>query len=211
MNLNLLAQMDDYFHEKGSSFLRIVIMLLFSLIAYLIYDNTYEDAEHQHEALLSQINEIQLKNEEHRRCIAENSDERYADLEKQKLSYDEERQQAIAVSDEFKERIAKIPYLTYEQKYWADFLNLLSKSAASYNLRMELINTDIQPGSAEALSSIMKVEATIKGNYPNLVKYLNTLEAQDFLVEISKIDIRTDEESKNLNSNITFIVWGLGS
>lgn len=112
--------------------------------------------------------------------------ESLAQLQKEIETFNETK----SLYGDLKENIDRVDKLFYDSDNPRDFLNFLTKQPESYNIRNEILKmlpvTDNQSDPWPSIS--FQILST--GSFPNLMKFMENLEAGPYLIEISNISIK---------------------
>lgn len=104
-----------------------------------------------------------------------------------------------------KSKIESISFLIYNERIWGDFLDSIDTKAKRYNIKiLELANAYNYTG--ESFGHVLDISIDTKGGYKNLLKFINSLEQSNLVVDVHDLNISAKDY---LQGNINISVWGI--
>jgi len=104
-----------------------------------------------------------------------------------------------------KNKIETISSLIYDERAWGEYLHSISKNAKTYNIKIhKFINTYAL--NNQSFGHILNIEVTSYGNFNNTMKFLNSLEKSDLVVDIHALNVKAQN---NLDTDLKISVWGI--
>ena len=104
-----------------------------------------------------------------------------------------------------KTKIETISSLIYDERTWGKYLDSISKNAQRYHVKI-LNFSNKYTQSANSFGHILDISLSSKGNFANTVKFINSLEQSDLVVDLHTFNIEAD---KTLKSDLNISVWGI--
>lgn len=104
-----------------------------------------------------------------------------------------------------KSKIDTISSLIYDERAWGEYINSISKNAKKYNIK--LVNlTNKYVDNNESFGHMLDITVDVKGNYQNTLKFINSLETSELVVDIHDFSIKAEDA---LNTKLNISVWGI--
>jgi len=209
MNLKLmlednLQKIDDFFKEKSKKdtyYVYIMVVGLVGLLSYPFYDLSVEEftsSQNKVKNVSSKLNmdKMYLKVNPETKIVKLNQDIKRLNAE---LLISKENNEYI------KSKIDTISALVYDERAWGEYINSISINARRYNIK--IINfTNEYSKKDQAFGHILDISLDIKGSYSNTLKFINSLEKSDLVVDIHNLNIKAEN---SLNTKLNISVWGI--
>lgn len=200
-----LHQIDSSFVEKTQKDIYMIYIMIFSAIfaiSYLFFwDMSYEQFEHNNEKIAQK--KEQLLNDE--QYLMLNPESKIQKLQKDIKSLETNMLSMKDKNQYIKSQIETISSLIYDERTWGEYLHSISKNAKIHNISVKnLTNTyTLNNGS---FGHILNISLKSSGGFNNTMKFLNSLEQSDLVVDIHSLSI----EAKNkLDMSLKISVWGI--
>ncbi|QOP45420.1 hypothetical protein [Sulfurimonas paralvinellae] len=104
-----------------------------------------------------------------------------------------------------KSRIETISSLIYDERAWGEYLDSITTNAQKYHVKINnLTNKYSKVGSS--FGHILDITVDAEGNFKNTIKFINSLEQSDLVVDIHDFDIKAEDD---LTSKFKISVWGI--
>jgi hypothetical protein len=206
-NNHILDQVDDFLNQKEDNEKKIIHMLLAGIIGFIIYqyiftqtDILYEDINRKTTSLKKKISQVEgyiggktgrdlsnIKN----------------DIKKRQEDYDSIVYNINYIDNTFSE----LSYLLFGNNTSVLFLDNISYLADKYNIKISEISNQFFNPVSKKISKILTVDLTTESSYHNMMKFLNSIEESQLVVDIS--DINITRPTANLHSKFKISVWGM--
>lgn len=125
---------------------------------------------------------------------------------------DQEIEQAQAVMLQYKDKnlyiktkIEAISSLIYDESTWGEYVDSISQNAQKYNIKLLNFSNYFVDNNA-SFGHVLDINIHSVGNYKNTLKFINSLEQSDLVVDIHDLEIRAQD---TLNSDLNISVWGI--
>ena len=208
MKINIedyLHKLDTYFKEKSQKDTYITYVMAAALIfafSYLLFwDSSFNNFESARKNVVSLNNKI-------------SSDDSFLKRNPQ-IKVDKLSQEIEAINKEIivhkdrnayiKHKIEEISSLIYDERTWGEYLYSISKNAKRNNIKI-LEFTNKYADTNSSFGHILDISLKSNGNYINTIKFINSLEQSDLVVDIHDLLI---ESNSTLNSELNISVWGI--
>ncbi len=104
-----------------------------------------------------------------------------------------------------KSKIETISSLIYDEVAWGEYLHSISINAKKYNIKI-LDFTNRYATKSESFGHILDISLKTTGKYKNTLRFINSLEQSDLVVDIHTIGIKAQNR---LNADLNISVWGI--
>jgi len=104
-----------------------------------------------------------------------------------------------------KNKIQDISSLLYNEKRWGSYMNSISQSAKKHDVKI-LTFTNEMALTNKSFGHMLDITLHITGNYKNTIKFINSLEQSELVVDIHGLKI---EANHLLNTDLNISVWGI--
>jgi len=199
-----LQRVDAFFKEKSQKDTYMVYIMIFAVIAALAYPfydlslNEFNDAK-------KKVTDIKSKIAADEQYLRMNPLTKIDKLNMQIKAIEAELGNTKDNNQYIKEKIETISSLIYDEVSWGEYLNSISINAKRYNIK--IINfTNEYADNNESFGHILDITLQVKGNYSNTIKFINSLEKSDLVVDVHNINIKAQDA---LNTDLDISVWGI--
>lgn len=178
-----------------------VVVVIFAFAYLLFWDSSFESFEKSRQNVLRLS--TQIENDERYLLINPETVITNLDLAIEKLNAE-----IIDKKDTngyIKTKIEAISSLIYDERTWGEYLDSISYNAQKYGINI----TDFTNKYASTDSSfghVLDITLSSNGNYSNTLKFINSLEQSDLVVDIHSLKIAAD---KKLLCDLNISVWGI--
>jgi len=104
-----------------------------------------------------------------------------------------------------KHKIETIVELVYDERAWGEYLHSISTNAAKYHIVLNDFTNKLVD-KKKSFGHILNVNIDANGNYIDALKFINSLETSNLVVDLHDINIIAKE---NLNFDLNLSVWGI--
>jgi len=208
MKINIedyLHQIDTYFKAKNQKdtymVYGLVVLLIFAFAYLLFWDSSFEEFENTRANVIS----LEKKIHSDKVYLQRNPEAKVAQLEQEIKKIN---QQMLAHKDNnayIKSKIETISSLIYDERSWGEYLDSISTNAQKYNVKI-LKLTNQYAHKNNSFGHILDITVSSQGNYKNTLKFINSLEQSELVVDIHDLNIQAEQ---TLNSDLSISVWGI--
>ncbi len=208
MKINIedyLHRIDSAFKEKSKKDTYMIYgMILFVVFAFsylLFWDNSFEEFESTREKVV--LLEKQIKDD--KLFLEKNPESKITNLEKEIISLNQEMLRHKDNNSYIKSKIETISALIYDERAWGEYLHSISKNAQKYNIKINRL-TNKYSDNNNSFGHILDITVQSTGNYKNTLKFINSLEKSDLVVDLHHLDMNA---SNKLKTDLNISVWGI--
>ena len=203
---------EDYLHaidiklkDKTKKDIYMIYVMIFAALFAFSYLLFWDTSLQMFEQKLQQIKTVKQKIAADERYLKFNPpsviaalDKRIKDTQAQLIEYRDYNQY-------IKNKIETISFLLYDERVWGDYLNSVDTKARRYGVKiLELSNKYNDTG--ESFGHVLDISIDTKGRYKNVLKFINSLEQSDLVVDVHDLNISAKDY---LQGKINISVWGI--
>jgi len=208
-----LEELDAYFAPKKESEKWLIILGIAGFITYLAYDYLlpYTEQLHKKSEVTKKAVEKSIKdNTIYLNSITVNGDrdfyvKKYTKDIVNKKKRIEHMNQKIAFIDA---NLNKLSDMLFNQKNWSIFLNSITDKAEVQNVDLKYIRNKYVDNKG-SFGHVLEVGVGCRGDYKNIVKFMNELEQNVLVTDIYGTQLSMDEDSSKIVADINISVWGI--
>ncbi len=203
---------EDYLHKIDSSFkdktqrdIYMIYIMIFAAIFAFSYLLFWETSENDFIKKNDQISDIRTKINNDQIFLKINPsvkiDMLEQDIKKAELDL-------VVIKDNngyIKNKLEDISSLIYDERAWGEYLDSISKNAQIYNVKI-LEFTNEYGQTNKSFGHVLDIKLKTTANYKNTLKFINSLEQSELVVDIHDLHIYKDED---MYSDINISVWGI--
>jgi Tfp pilus assembly protein PilO len=208
MKINIedyLHQLDSYFKEKSKKDIYVTYAMVVSVIiafSYLLFWDSsfseFEKTQKQVASLSKNINSYEL-------YLQRNPEIKITRLIQETKSINKQVEKNKEVNAYIKTKIETIAFLIYDERAWGEYLHSISINAKKNNIKI-LDLTNKYATNKESFGHILNITIESTGSYKNTLKFINSLEQSDLVVDIHDLSL---EANATLTSSLDISVWGI--
>lgn len=209
-----LEELDVYFAPKKESEKWLMILGVAGIIGYLAYsyllpytEGLYKKSERSKKSIQKSI----VDNTTYLNSITVRGDREYY-VKKFDNDIVTKKESIVNLNDKIKfinTNLEKLSDMLFNQKSWSIFLNSITDRAEIHNVDLQYI-TNSYAGDKGRFGHVLEIGLGCKGDYKNIVKFMNELEQNVLVTDIFKTKfIADDNNGSNVNADIHISVWGI--
>lgn len=203
---------EDYLHKIDLAFKNkaqkelymtyiIVILSIFAFSYLLFWDSSFEGFEQTRR----NVTTLESKINSDTRYLQYNPASKITQLDKEIQKINTEVAQATDNNAYIKSKIETIASLIYDERSWGKYIDSISTNAQKYNVK--LLNLTNKYAKADSsFGHILDISVKSTANFANTLKFINSLEQSDLVVDIHDFSI---DANNSLNSDLNISVWGI--
>ena len=208
-----LEALDAYFAPKKESEKWLMILGVAGLIAYIAYayllpytESMYKKSESTKKSIQKSI----VDNNTYLNSITVGGDRNYY-VKKFDQDIVNKKQSIVRINDNITfidKNLEKLSDMLFNQKSWSKFLNSITHKAEVQNVDLEYI-TNKYVDSKGSFGYVLEIGVGCKGEYRNIVKFVNELEQNRLVTDIYGTSFKSDQNSTKVFADINISVWGI--
>lgn len=208
MKINIedyLHKIDFAFKEKTKKDIYMTYIMIVAAIfafAYLLFwDSSFDGFEKTR----LNVNKLSSKISADERFLQANPESVISKLDKEILQINSEIIKNKDTNAYIKSKIETISSLIYDERSWGEYLDSISNNAQRYNIKIGKF-TNKYAMDKNAFGHVLDITLSASGSYANTLRFINSLEQSDLVVDIHDLTIEAD---KKLISDLNISVWGI--
>ncbi|WP_297484257.1 hypothetical protein [Sulfurimonas sp.] len=203
---------EDYLHKIDSALKNktqkelymtyiMVVAGIFAFSYVLFWDSSFENFTTTRQNVSQLENKIAID----KRFLQQNPTSKITQLDKEIHNIDQEITVNKDTNAYIKSKIETISALIYDERSWGEYLDSIATNAQKYHIKLlNLTNEYAKVNSA--FGHILDISVSSEGNFQNTLKFINSLEQSDLVVDIHNFKIDTNT---SLESDLNISVWGI--
>jgi len=205
MNIeDLLHRIDTSLKDKNEKDKKLTYLMVASIIfafAYLFWDSSANNFA----KVQDEIKAIQKKINTDKGYLAANPESTIVKLDSDIRKTQAEMLDYKDKNSYIKHKIEEISSLIYDERTWGNYINSIAYNAKKYNIKITEFSNEYV-NSNEAFGHMLNLEISLTGSFKNTLKFINSLEKSELVVDIHNLDIIAEDK---LKSNVKLSVWGI--
>ena len=208
-----LEELDVYFAPKKESEKWLLILGVAGIIGYLAYayllpytEDLYKKSERSKKSIQKSI----VDNNTYLNSITVGGDREYY-VKKFDNDIVTKKTNIVSLKDKIKfinMNLEKLSDMLFNQKSWSIFLNSITDRAEIHNVDLQYI-TNNYAGDKGSFGHVLEIGLGCKGEYKDIVKFMNELEQNVLVTDIFKTKFTADVNGSNVDADIHISVWGI--
>lgn len=208
-----LEALDIYFAPKKESEKWVVILGLAAVIAYLGYElllpyteDLYKKSERSKKSIQKSITD----NNTYLNSITVGGDRTYY-VKKFDNDIVVKKKSIVDTTKKIKfidSNLEKLSDMLFNQKSWSKFLNSVTHKAEIQNVNLDYITNQYVDNNG-SFGHVLEIGIGCKGEYKNIVKFMNELEQNILVTDIFQSKLVLDTNSSYTVADINISVWGI--
>ena len=208
-----LEALDAYFAPKKESEKWMMILAVAGGIAYAAYAYLLpytEDMFKKSESTKKTIQKSIADNNTYLNSITVSGNREFY-IKKYDNDIKTKKQKIVDVNNNIKfidKSLLKLSDMLFNQKSWSQFLNSITDKAEIQNVDLSYISNKYVDSNG-SFGYVLEIGLGCKGEYGNLVKFVNELEQNRLVTDIYGANFRADKNSTDVLADINISVWGI--
>ena len=208
-----LEELDIYFAPKKESEKWLLILGVAGIIGYLAYtfllpytESLYNSSERNKKSLQKKI----VDNNTYLNSITVGGNRNFY-ITKFDNDIKVKKQSIVNTKDKIKfidTNLEKLSDMLFNQKSWSRFINSITDKAEVQNVDISYINNHFADNNG-SFGHVLEIGVGCKGEYKNIVKFMNELEQNVLVTDIFQTQFALDDNSSEIIADINISVWGV--
>ncbi len=200
-----LHQIDNAFKDKTQKDVYMTYIMIFGSIFAFAYLLFWESSLQEYETKKQEIASLDQKIMTDSIYLKVNPKTKIAQLE---ANIKQINADILVKKDDnsyIKTKIEAISSLIYDERAWGEYLYSISTNAKKYDVTI-LNFTNQFATDSRAFGHMLDISIKSTGKYHNTIKFINSLEQSNLVVDIHQLNIQAKEK---LSSDLNISVWGI--
>jgi len=208
MKINIedyLQSIDASFKDKTPKEIYMTYIMIFGLIFAFSYLLFWESSLVAFEEKNNQITTISSKINTDKVFLQANPQTKISTLDREIKTSQAQLKIHKDNNAYIKSKIETISSLIYDERTWGEYLHSISTNAKKHGIKiMDFTNEYAKTNTS--FGHVLDIKLKSTGNYKDTLRFINSLEQSDLVVDIHDLSISVD---KTLNTNLFISVWGI--
>jgi len=200
-----LQQIDTAFKYKSQKDIYVIYFMVFALIFAVSYLFFWESSMADFQTKSTEIKQLDKKIQTNERYLKNNPKSKIARLSRDIKNINKQMLVYIDNNDFIKSKIENISELLYDEKTWGKYINSIAFNAQKYHITI-LHFSNQYAMSNQAFGHILNITLEFTASYKDTLKFINSLEESDLVVDVHKLDISAEDV---LTTTLDISVWGI--
>jgi Tfp pilus assembly protein PilO len=200
-----LHKIDTLFKNQSARDLGMIYIMIFGAIFAFAYTLFWDSSANQFKQKQKDIEMLKSKINLDRIFLNINTPSKLQQLKNDIKKTDKEIIVYKEYNEYIKQKIEAISSLKYDKVIWGKYLYSISTNAKKNGVKI-LHFTNKFADKKNAFGHILDISIQSTGSYTNTMKFINSLEQSDLVVDIHTINIKAKER---LYSDLNLSVWGI--
>ncbi|WP_373036016.1 type 4a pilus biogenesis protein PilO [Sulfurimonas sp.] len=208
MKINIedyLQQIDATFKDKSQKDIYMTYIMIFGIIFAFSYLLFWESSLIAFEEKRKQITAITSKINADKMFLQQNPETKITQLDMEIKRFEAELAQNKQNNAYIKSKIETISSLIYDERTWGEYLHSISINAKKYGIKI-IDFTNKYSDNNNSFGHILDITLNTTGNYKDSLKFINSLEQSELVVDIHDLGIKSE---KTLITDLNISVWGI--
>jgi len=200
-----LLKVDNFFKDKSQKDVYATYIMVFASIFAFSYLLFWDTSLKEFETTNTKIKTIEGKIDKDKNYLRGNTEAKVARLDRDIVNLNKDLNITKENNNYIKTKLETISSLIYDERTWGEYLHSISIDAKKYHIKI-LDFTNKYAIHNKSFGHILDVSLKTTGNYKNTLRFINSLEQSDLVVDIHDISLKAKER---LNSDLNISVWGI--
>lgn len=202
---NYLHQIDTYFKSKGKRDTYIIYaMIALSVIgvSYLLF---WDSSANEFKTITQKVEVTKNKINADKIYLDVNPQSKITQLKRDIQTINANIIKAKDNNAYIKAKIETISALVYDERAWGEYLHSISTNAKTNHIKLLDLKNEYTLNN-NSFGHILNIQLDSVGSYKNTLKFINSLEQSDLVVDIHDLNISATDE---LKTSLNISVWGI--
>jgi len=200
-----LHSIDFAFSGKSQKDIYMTYIMIFAAIFAVSYTLFWESSFASFENTQANVKRLKAKIYEDKRYLNKNSKSKIVALDKEIKELNNKMIEHKDNNAYIKSKIETISSLVYNERTWGEYIDSISKNAQKYDVKIQSYSNKYAKNDKH-FGHVLDIRITASANYKNTLRFINSLEQSDLVVDIHSLSIKAQ---KKLNTDLNISVWGI--
>jgi len=200
-------KIDNYFATKKDSETSLYIFLAFAVLAGIIYFVVSPMSTDYFNAAKSKLETATANLDRVNNELIQTNDNTIKQHEAALAGLKVKHGQYVDANKYVDGKLQEVSTLTYNEKNWAKFLDELTLLAQQNNIKLYELTSEALQLELGKVQEVLNVGLSVEGTYNNVLKYINSIEESEMVVDIYGLDFNST--GRNIAGDINISLWGM--
>lgn len=189
-------------NERDKMMIYVMIFFAFFAVSYsLFWDSAEQSFEESHQKALA----MQSKLDEDKSYLQTYPPERLDQIDADTTALLQKKEEYVGYNRYINEKLEQISSLYYDKVVWGAYLNSISHFAKVHKVKLDSFANSLQTDNS-SFGHVLDITISANAPYKNVLKFINSLEESQLVVDLHTIDMKADD---HLKSDLNISVWGI--
>ncbi|MBN2815675.1 MAG: type 4a pilus biogenesis protein PilO [Campylobacterales bacterium] len=200
-----LHKIDTAFKEKSQKDIYMTYIMVIAIVFAFAYLFFWDSSFDSFEKTRQNVERLTTQIENDERYLQNNPESVIANFDTEILQLNTQIAEKKDTNAYIKTKIEAISSLIYDERTWGEYLDSISQNAQKYNMKIDTFSNKYA-STENAFGHVLDITISSSGSYQNTLRFINSLEQSDLVVDIHNMNITAD---KKLLSDLNISVWGI--
>ncbi len=200
-----LHSIDIAFSQKTQKDIYMIYIIIIAAIFAFSYSLFWDSSVEEFESTRASVVQLNNKITHDERFLQTNPESKITKLNTEIIRISEDVIKSKDANAYIKSKIETISSLIYDERTWGEYLDSIAKNAQHYNMKIKTF-TNTYAAKGKHFGHILDITISASGHYKNTLRFINSLERSDLVVDIHGLSIKAQ---RKLNSDLNISVWGI--
>ncbi len=206
-NRTTFDKIDAFFNSKKPSEASLLYFGAVLFVGFLVYQFIFLETDKQLKATEAKLISVKSKVSEQKRYLSLNTPARLQQLKKVVIQKNAEFDDTIYKISYVDNTLTELSYLLFDDENWASFVDNISYLARKHKIEIKEIANKFYEPTFQKITHVVEIDIKSRGNFNNMVKFLNEIEESQLVIDVSQIEITQPEDK--LEGVFKIAVWGM--
>jgi len=206
-NKTTFDKIDAFFSEKKPSEASLLYLGVMLLVGALVYQFLFLETDKNLKLTESKLITAKKKVAEASNYLATNTPSRLNQLKNGVVQKNVEYDNTIYKISYVDNTLTELSYLLFDDENWASFVDNISHLAKKHKVEIKEIANKFYEPTFQEITHVVVIDVKSKGDFTNMVKFLNEIEESQLVIDINQIEITKPDDK--LEGMFKIAVWGM--
>lgn len=200
-----LHSIDAAFAQKSQKDIYMTYIMIGAAIFAFAYSLFWDSSFNEFESTRTRVVKLNQKIDANKRFLQLNPKSKITILNTEIEKIEKEIITSKENNAYIKSKIETISSLIYDERTWGEYLDSISYNAQRYHVKIKNFTNKYVP-KGKHFGHILDISISSSANYKNTLRFINSLEKSDLVVDIHTLSIKAQSK---LNTDLNISVWGI--
>ncbi len=206
-NKTTFDKIDAFFGEKKPSEASLLYLGAMLIVGALVYQFLFLETDKNLKITESKLVTAKKKVADASNYLAVNTPSRLNQLKQAVVQKNVEYDNTIYKISYVDNTLTELSYLLFDDENWASFVDNISHLAKKHKVEIKEIANKFYEPTFQKITHVVVIDVKSKGDFTNMVKFLNEIEESQLVIDINQIEITKPDDK--LEGMFKIAVWGM--
>ncbi len=206
-NRTIFDKIDAFFGAKKPSEASLLYFGAALFVGFLVYQFIFLETDQQLKTTEVKLVSVKDKVTDQKRYLSSNTPAKLKQLKKVVIQKNAEFDDTIYKISYVDNTLTELSYLLFDDENWAGFVDNISYLAKKHKVEIKEIANKFYEPTFQKITHVVEIDVKSKGNFTDIVKFLNEIEESQLVIDVNQIEITKPEDK--LEALFKIAVWGM--